>query len=328
MTLTVRPLRNEAWSWWQEIAVPRLNPGGRVLIVSARLCPDDLVGRILESEDAPSYTYVRFPAIAEEDDPLGREPGEALWPEMIPLSEINARRAAMTQNAFAARLQQEALPSSGRVFDLSWFPEYDRIPKPVVRPFDPLSHWHRSPLLEAEKSPSDFMTVTAVDGAAKATDSGSYSAIATVISDGTDIYVAEVERGRWDFAPLRQRVIAHCERWQSDAVVIEEAAFGSRLLGDLRATTGLSVIAADPFKRGKEERAEKIIPLCEAGRVRLPKRAFWKEDFVRELASFPGRFTDQTDAFVWSLLYVHKLQYIRRDTEAFNRQMEGFSLFG
>jgi hypothetical protein len=52
-------------------------------------------------------------------------------------------------------------------------------------------------------------------------------------------------------------VIAHCERWQSDAVVIEEAAFGSRLLGDLRATTSLSVIAADPFKRGKEERGGK-----------------------------------------------------------------------
>lgn len=320
--------KDEAWAWWQEIAVPRLNPGGKVLIVSARLAPDDLVGRILESEDGSSYTYVRLPAIAEEGDPLGREPGEALWPEMIPLSEINNRRSAMTQNAFAAQLQQEALPSSGRIFDMAWFPEYDRIPSVPIQAWNPLDIWYQSPLSDAQKHRKDFMTVTAVDAAAKATDSGSYSAIATVVSDGSDIYVAEVERGRWDFAPLRERVIAHCERWQSDAVVIEEAAFGSRLLGDLRATTHLSVIAADPFKRGKEERALKIVPMCEAGRVRLPQRALWKEDFVRELAGFPGRFTDQTDAFVWALMYVHKLQYVRRDAEAFDRQMEGFSLFG
>lgn len=42
--------RDNAWKWLTEIAVPRLEPGGRIIHVSARLADDDLIGRLLEAE--------------------------------------------------------------------------------------------------------------------------------------------------------------------------------------------------------------------------------------------------------------------------------------
>jgi predicted phage terminase large subunit-like protein len=51
---------------------------------------DDLIGRLLNQAEVQGkerfpfdYEYINLPAIAEENDPLGRQPGEALWPERI-----------------------------------------------------------------------------------------------------------------------------------------------------------------------------------------------------------------------------------------------------
>jgi hypothetical protein len=54
--------RDSAWLWFTEVAYPRLEPGGRVVVVSARFACDDLVGRIADSEEASEWTFVRFPA--------------------------------------------------------------------------------------------------------------------------------------------------------------------------------------------------------------------------------------------------------------------------
>jgi predicted phage terminase large subunit-like protein len=243
------------------------------------------------------------------------------------LAELEERRVAMGSNAFLAQFQQEALPSSGRIFDLSWFGTYERLPEPQAQVYNPLDKWYASPLAVARQAPEDLLTLTSVDAAAKQTDSGSYSAIVTLVTDGQNIYVAEVERMRVDFPELRRRTLVHCARWNSRTIVIEEAAFGSRLIGDFKASSSLSVITADPFGRSKEERAVRVLPLIESGRVFLPVRALWLEDFRRELASFPGRFTDQTDALCWGLAYIFKLQLVLKENAAFDRQMESFSLF-
>lgn len=176
-----------------------MNPGGRILIISARQAPDDLIGHLLESEDAALYEYIRLPAIAEDDDPVGRAKGEALWPEHMGLAELEERRISMGSNAFLAQFQQEALPSSGRIFDLSWFGTYERLPEPQVAAWNPLDRCYANPLSAARRPSDDFLTLTGVDAAAKQTDSGSYSAIATLVTDGQNIYVAEVERMRVDF---------------------------------------------------------------------------------------------------------------------------------
>ena len=63
--------RDHLWDWFRADLVTRLKPGGRVVLVMTRWHPDDLGGRLLlQSSDA--WRVVRLPALAEEDDLLGR----------------------------------------------------------------------------------------------------------------------------------------------------------------------------------------------------------------------------------------------------------------
>ena len=78
------------------------------MIIGARLSSDDLIGKILDSEAGPEYEYICLPAIAGEDDMLGRQPGEALWPERIPLSELNDRKNSMTTSSISLAISNGA----------------------------------------------------------------------------------------------------------------------------------------------------------------------------------------------------------------------------
>lgn len=78
-------LREKAWDWFQSTAMTRLEPGGAVIVNMTRWHKDDLVGRILSSDDAGQFHRIRFPAIAEGADELGRKAGDALWPARYPL---------------------------------------------------------------------------------------------------------------------------------------------------------------------------------------------------------------------------------------------------
>lgn len=71
---------DRSFAWYSEVAFPRLEPGGAVIIVGARFAKLDLCGQILDSPDGPNWSgnAVNIPAIAQEGDVLGREPGEPL----------------------------------------------------------------------------------------------------------------------------------------------------------------------------------------------------------------------------------------------------------
>ena len=59
-------------------------PDAVVLLVQTRWHEDDLAGRILLARARTSGRCSRCPALAEENDPLGRAEGEALWPDWYP----------------------------------------------------------------------------------------------------------------------------------------------------------------------------------------------------------------------------------------------------
>jgi predicted phage terminase large subunit-like protein len=70
--------RNRLWDWYQSDLVTRLKPGGKICLVQTRWHVDDLAGRLLQSQP-DAWTILKLPAIAEEDDPLGRAVGDWLW---------------------------------------------------------------------------------------------------------------------------------------------------------------------------------------------------------------------------------------------------------
>jgi hypothetical protein len=87
--------RQRAWDWWQSVAESRLGPDAAVLVVTTRWHEDDLAGRLLQTPDSGDWELVMLPALAEENDPLGREIGDALWPERYSKEFLERRKRNM-----------------------------------------------------------------------------------------------------------------------------------------------------------------------------------------------------------------------------------------
>ncbi|MBP3956459.1 hypothetical protein J8F10_14355 [Gemmata sp. G18] len=73
-------IKDRVWTTYTSVAETRLAPDGWVALVGTPWSIDDLRGRLLETE-ADDWIVLRFPALAEENDVLGRAPGEPLFPE-------------------------------------------------------------------------------------------------------------------------------------------------------------------------------------------------------------------------------------------------------
>ena len=112
--------RDHLWDWFRSDLVTRLKPGGRVVLVMTRWHPDDLGGRLLQSADA--WRVVRLPALAEEDDALGRPIGAPLWPEWEDEAALRRKRSVLGDRTFEALFQQSPRSSGGRLFKTAQLP--------------------------------------------------------------------------------------------------------------------------------------------------------------------------------------------------------------
>lgn len=117
--------RRKLMSWYLSTAQTRLSPDGAVVIIATRWHPDDLIGRLLrlESQGGDKWTRIRFPAIAEPGDPLGRAEGEALWPDQWPLQHLEDKRQAFMLGGHPwmwDALYQQKPPAT---LDATWEPE-------------------------------------------------------------------------------------------------------------------------------------------------------------------------------------------------------------
>ena len=123
---------------WYGDAYTRLEePGAAIVLMHTRWHEDDLAGYLLAS-DPDEWDVLSLPAIAEDNDPLGRSPGDALWPERYPREKLAKIEEVLGDYGFAAEYQQHPKPRSGGLFDTSLIEVVDYAPecKQVVRFYD------------------------------------------------------------------------------------------------------------------------------------------------------------------------------------------------
>lgn len=135
-----KSVRDKMWSWFTEAAMTRLMPGGRVVIIMTRWHEDDLIGRLTDprnpcysKEEAENWSILALPAIATEDDPMGRKPGEALWPDQFPI-DVLEKIKRLNARGFSALYQGQPTPDDGDFFKREWLKTYDgpdKIPKNI-----------------------------------------------------------------------------------------------------------------------------------------------------------------------------------------------------
>ena len=116
-------MRQKVWDWYRAVIETRLEPGGVVIIMHTRWHEDDLIGRIEKEEKngGDVFRKVVLPALAEENDPLGRAPGEALWPERFDVAALERKKRGVGSYFWAAMYQQRPAPLEGGLFNQSLF---------------------------------------------------------------------------------------------------------------------------------------------------------------------------------------------------------------
>ena len=119
-------VREKHWDWYLNDFLTRLLPNAPQIIIQTRWHEDDLSGRIL-SREAHRWAVLKLPMLAVSDDPLGRNPGDRLWPEWF--TDEMVQTAKMDQRAWNALYQQDPAPEDGDYFKRDWFNTYDRYPE-------------------------------------------------------------------------------------------------------------------------------------------------------------------------------------------------------
>ena len=242
---------------------------------------DDLAGRILESENAASWTVVNLPALAEDGDALGRQPGQALWLARFGEDDLENTRREMGTPSFTALYQQRPTALEGGMFKREYFDMVNVAPRNANR----VRYW---------------------DKAGTVGDSGDYTAGVLMARDAAGtFYVEDVVRGRWS-ALERERIIRQTAEMDKatytglGGVAIwmeQEPGSGGKESAEstIRALAGHSVYA-ERVQGDKATRAEPFAAQCEARNVKLVAGP-WNAAYLDEIAMFPnGRHDDQADA--------------------------------
>lgn len=277
-------IRDNVWEWWLSTARTRVEPGGTIIVVQTRWHEDDLVGRLLAQAqadpEADQWEVINLPAIAEDRDVLGREPGEALWPWRWPVERLRAIERSVGARWWNAMYQGRPSPVEGGILRRDWWRFYRRAPSELD---EVIQSWDMS---FKDTQTSDYV-VGQVWG-----------------RKGADRYLLDQVRDRMDFPATVQAVRTMTAKWPGATVkLVEGKANGPAVIASLaREIPGL--IEVEP-KGSKTARAAAVSPYLEAGNVWIPDPtiAAWVHDFVEECAAFPnGAHDDQVDAMTQALI--------------------------
>lgn len=292
--------RDAVWEWFVEDINPRLEPNGAIVITAARRHEDDLIGRILASEDAASWTVVRLPALAEANDPLGRPEGAAICPQRFTVEHYVKMKRLMGSTSFAALYQQTPVPAEGLIFQMDWFTKryYTTKDRPII------DHGVQVPVL-----PDIFHAwLQSWDMAFKDGHENDFVSGLTGARNGANIYLRDRVHARMDFPKTITAVRDAAGKWPLARLkLVEDKANGPAVIQTLRnKVPGLVPVTPEG---DKVSRAHAVTHLCEAGNVWLPhpQIAPWVDAFLHELVTFPNAtHDDDVDAFTQLLLRFDK----------------------
>lgn len=268
------------------------------VVHNTRWHEDDLIGRILNQPGALNeWVVITLPAVAMENDPVGRSPGEALDPARYPLEELERLRSRVGPRGWSALYQQSPVPQEGNLVKTEWWQhyDYDEMRKKGLRP-----------------------SVMAIDPAFGAGSGNDYSVAAVWGTLNGRFYLIDLWRKRVTYPELRQAIGDLYRRYRVPAL-IEDIGAGRILINEMRggayAREDNTAVPTVPFKLpaistatggrmlGKRARVEMISNFIEGGLVFLPESAPWLRDFIEEHANFPaGQHDDMVDTTVMALI--------------------------
>lgn len=292
-----KTIRDKILQWYFADCVSRLSRNAKVFVIGTRWHPEDLIGKLTDEEyvkglvmagqEQEIFNVTNIPAIADhnpdigEECPLGREPGEAVFPEERPLSFLQAIKASIPAYEWDSQYMGRPRAAGSGQIDTS------KIRRIFIGDIPTDIPWVRGwDLALTEKQTSDF-SVGALCAFDKRTD---------------EFYIINIWRKKLAWAKLKPQLIARA--------LLDKELYGSNLMG-LEAVSGFDIGLSElrsqllgevvihkknPPPGGKLMRAMDWLNAIEARRVYMVE-APWNKEFLDELHPFPyGTHDDQADA--------------------------------
>ncbi len=268
--------REHTWMWYRTDLLPRLKPQGRVILVMTRWHLDDLGGRIQEME--PGWTVLKLPALALDNDPLGRAIGEALWPAWEATDALLRKKVAMGERAFAALFQQEPRAPSGGLFMTERIEISEREEDAALA----VRAWDLAAALPAPGRDPDWTV-----------------GLKLTRHHDEQFLIADINRFRGSPAEVEQAIVSTAAE-DGPAVTValpqDPGQAGQAQVAYLTRKLAGFTVRASPETGSKLTRASPVAAQVESRNVGM-LRAGWNRPFLEELRDFPnGAKDDQVDA--------------------------------
>ncbi len=276
--------RDQVWDWLTNDILARCEPTTAVVVTMSRWHQDDPAGRLMDQQRA-RWTVVDLPAEAEENDPLGREVGEPLWPELRNAEWLQEKREELGVYGFASLLQGRPRPREGGMFKWPWWQLMDAVPTqgPMVR------YWDLAGTQPKGKNHDPDYSV----GALLCRMPDKRTAVVDIARDRKSV----AARDAWVEDVCREDLMAYRGRvswWIETEAGIAGEDRTAELVRRLQAI-GMTVRTEHPTGN-KVLRAEPMAAKAEAGNIVLCPGE-WRDAFRTEAADFPnGKHDDQIDA--------------------------------
>ncbi len=274
-------VRKDILDWFTSTAYTRLEPNASIIILATRWNIKDLIGALKSNPGANNWLIIELSAIAEKNDLLGREVGEALWPERYDIKALEGIKETLGTYFWQSLYQQHPIPGGTNVANEGWFPIIDILP-------------HRSRLRKVR-----FWDLGAT------ADAGDYTAGALLSEDvETGIcYIEDIRR--FQKSPKKTEVAIKTTAELDNSIVADvkvlieqEPGSAGKTVVDHYVQTVLKKFIADGRRvtGDKFVRAQPFLAAAEAGKVRL-LRGSWNQNFIDEILQFPdGDHDDQVDS--------------------------------
>ena len=111
--------RRKTAAWWKSTAYTRVEPAGAIVVMATRWHKQDLIGELLAGEE--KWHRIKLPAIAEAGDQMGREIGDALWPERWPIKLLEGRKRSIGAAWWSSMYQQNPTIHEGAEWPAEYF---------------------------------------------------------------------------------------------------------------------------------------------------------------------------------------------------------------
>lgn len=294
-----RVRRDATWEWYLSTLYTRQEPGAAIILVMTRWHLDDLAGRILKEMDSGGehWEILSLPAIAIEgqEDPLGRRPGQALWPARYGVIELMKYRRALTEYWWSSLYQQNPVPEWGDIIKRDWWNFWKPADRPDLGPVR-MPKGGTRPCIQL---PACSRFASSWDLTFKGGENMSYVVGQEWGRHKQDVFLLDQFRAHMDFPQTVKAYVAfHEERPRIRAKWIEDKANAPALVAICKKR--IPGIKPVNIPGDKEDRCRNAAPYVESGNVYLPhpEVAPWVEGFIEELTAFPSSPNDdQVDAF-------------------------------